>query len=372
MDVEEYMPDIEQRIFEIADQLVDQGELPSLERLIAETGLQAHEIDLPFTRWTAQFMERQSKAVAVSNKSIHNPPEMLQMQLRQIWTAALDEAVGIVRDEISASRVSDEEERRATKDQVRDSESRYRELERKYRDQTAAIEKEAQHIRTLEAEITVLKANLASETNQRKKFEQQRANAESELSQLRKQHEDGKKLFDQRIKEEQRQALEAVSRAEVEARHYRNSLEKVRDDAGRSEAELTRQVHELQAQTARKDARIDMQEASLSDLEKEVEQLKDTLATYSREIATLNAKLLKEGNTVRRQEAQITELEDDNRRLNQRAAVSSNEQSKRENALRQQIKDRDEQLTRANARVNSLEKRVTTQEDQIRRLNSRL
>ena len=368
----EQMPDIEQRIFEIADQLVDQGELPSLERLVEETALQVHEVELPFARWTTQFIERQNKALPVSAKKQHNPPEMLQMQLRQIWTAALDEAVGIVRDEISASRVSDEEERRATQDQVRDSEARYRELERKYRDQTAAMEKEAQHVRTLEAEITVLKANLASETNQRKKFEQQRANVESELSQIRKQYEDGKKLFDQRIKEEQRQALEAVSRAEVEARHYRNALEKARDDAGRGEAELTRQVHELQAQTARKDARIDMQDATVSDLEKEVEQFKETLTSYSREIATLNSKLLREGNTARRQEAQIAELEEDNRRLNQRAAVSSNEQSKRENALRQQIKDRDEQLTRANARVNSLEKRVTTQEDQFRRLNARL
>mgnify|MGYP000108821443 FL=1 len=366
------MPDIEQRIFEIADQLVDQGELPSLERLVEETALQVHEVELPFARWTTQFIERQNKALPVSAKKQHNPPEMLQMQLRQIWTAALDEAVGIVRDEISASRVSDEEERRATQDQVRDSEARYRELERKYRDQTAAMEKEAQHVRTLEAEITVLKANLASETNQRKKFEQQRANVESELSQIRKQYEDGKKLFDQRIKEEQRQALEAVSRAEVEARHYRNALEKARDDAGRGEAELTRQVHELQAQTARKDARIDMQDATVSDLEKEVEQFKETLTSYSREIATLNSKLLREGNTARRQEAQIAELEEDNRRLNQRAAVSSNEQSKRENTLRQQIKERDEQLTRANARVNSLEKRITTQEDQIRRLNAKL
>jgi len=366
------MSDIEKRIFEIADQLVEQGELPSMERLLEETGLQRHEVELPFAHWTTQFIERQSTLVHAGGQSRRNPPEMLQMQLRQIWSSALDEAVGIVREEINATRVGDEEERRATKDQVRDAEARYRELERKYRDQAGVLDKEAQTIRTLEAEITVLKANLASETNQRKKFEQQRANVESELSQLRKQYEDGKKLFDSRIKEEQRQALESVSRAESEARHYRNALEKVRDDAGRSEAELTRQVHELQAQSARKDARIDMQNATLKDLEKEVEQLKETLASYSREIAALNSKLLKEGNTARRQEAQLAELEDDNRRLNQRIAVSSNEQSKRENALRQQIKERDEQLTRANARVNSLEKRVTTQEDQIRRLNSRL
>lgn len=366
------MSDIEQRIFAISDQLLEQGELPSIDRLIEETGLERHEVELPFSHWTAAFMEARDASPKLSQKSRQAPPEMLQMQLRQIWSAALDEAVGIVRDEISASRVSEEEERRSVRDQIRDSESRYRELERKYRDQNALIDKGTQTVRTLEAEITVLKANLASETNQRKKFEQQRANAESELSQLRKQYEDGKKLFDQRIKEEQRQALEAVSRAEVETRHYRNALEKVRDESGRSEAELTRQVHELQAQSARKDARIDMQEATISDLEKELEELKQTLASYSREISAVNAKLLKEGNSTRRQEARIAELEEENRRLAQRQTVSSNEASKRENALRQQVKERDEQLTRANARVNSLEKRVTTQEDQIRRLNARL
>lgn len=366
------MSDIEQRIFEISDQLFEQGELPSLERLVAETGLDRHQVELPFSRWTAAFIESRHTSHRQSDKSRQAPPEMLQMQIRQIWTAALDEAIGIVREEVSATRVSDEEERRSVRDQVRDADARYRELERKYRDQTASIDKATQITRTLEAEITVLKANLASETNQRKKFEQQRANAESELSQLRKQYEDGKKLFDQRIKEEQRQALEAVSRAEVETRHYRNALEKVRDESGRSEAELTRQVHELQAQNARKDARIDMQEGTIADLEKELDELKQTLASYSREISAVNAKLLKEGNSTRRQEARITELEEENRRLTQRQNVSANEASKRENSLRQQIKERDEQLTRANARVNSLEKRVTTQEDQIRRLNARL
>lgn len=366
------MADIEVRVFEIADQLLEQGELPSLERLIAETGYEQHQVELPFAHWTHRFFESRSGNLSLSAKVHQSPPEMLQMQIRQIWTAALDEAIGIVRDEISASRVSDEEERRATQDQVRDADARYRELERKYRDQTASIDKGTQITRSLEAEIAVLKANLASETNQRKKLEQQRATAESELSQLRKQYEDGKKLFDQRIKEEQRQALEAVSRAEVETRHYRNALEKSRDEAGRSEAELTRQVHELQAQVARKDARIDMQDANLEDLDKEVEELKQTLAGYSREIAALNSKLLKEANTTRRQETQINELEEEGRRLNQKIALSSNEQSKRENVLRQQIKEREEQLTRVNARVNSLEKRVTTQEDQIRRLNSRL
>jgi len=366
------MSDIEVRVFEIADQLLEQGELPSLERLIAETGYSHHEVELPFAHWTHKFFELRASGLHLSAKVHQSPPEMLQMQVRQIWSTALDEAVSIVRDEISASRVGDEEERRATQDQVRDAESRYRELERKYRDQSASIEKGVQNTRTLEAEITVLKANLASETNQRKKLEQQRANAESELSQVRKQYEDGKKLFDQRIKEEQRQSLEALSRAEVETRHYRNALEKSRDESGRSEAELTRQVHELQAQVARKDARIDMQDGNLGDLEKEVEELKQTLVGYSREIASLNAKLLKEVNTTRRQETQINELEEESRRLNQRIALTSNEQSKRENVLRQQIKEREEQLTRSTARVNSLEKRVTTQEDQIRRLNSRL
>jgi len=62
------MPDIEQRIFEIADQLVEQGELPSLERLIEETALQVHEVELPFARWTTQFIERLDDTIYRASK----------------------------------------------------------------------------------------------------------------------------------------------------------------------------------------------------------------------------------------------------------------------------------------------------------------
>lgn len=366
------MNEIEIQITQVADQLLDEGEMPSVTRIAEILHIDTSVAELPLLKWM-QAMKVTPETDPVSRRTARiSPPELMSQQINQLWELALDEAQILIRDEVNSERVGDQEERRVARDMVRDIEQRYQELERRYREQGQSIDKATQASRALEAEINVLKANLASETNQRKKHEQIRANVESELAQLRKQHEDTKKLFDQRIKEEQRQALEAVSRAEVEARHYRNALEKIRDDAGRSEAELTRSSHELQAQVARKDARIDMQEASIKDLEKELEELKQSLATYSREIATLNSKLLKETNANRRLETQVKDQEEDARRLNQRLALGSNEAAKRENALRQQLKEREEQLVRATTRINSLEKRLTAQEDQIRRLNARL
>ena len=366
------MSDIEFRVKYAAQQMLAEGEFPTAAGVAEREGLDESEVALALADWVRSVGELISEPVAPSRRVRSSAPEVLSQQINQIWEMALEEAVVAMKQELNTSRVNDEEERRAAGDMVRDAEGRYRELERRHREQGQTLDQQVQQVRALEAEINVLKANLATETNLRKKQEQLRANAESELGQLRKQHEESKKVFDQRIKEEQRQALDAVSRAEVDTRHYRNALEKMRDDAGRSEAELTRTVHELQGQVARKDARSDMQEATIKDLESELEELKQSLTSYSREIATLNARLLKETNSNRRFEAQTKEQDEEVRRLNQRLTLAGNEASKRENSLRQQVKERDEQLTRANARINSLEKRVTTQEDQIRRLNARL
>ncbi len=366
------MSGMESRVVESAEYLLGMGEYPTAEKVAESLGVSVQDVELELREWLSGMQEQSRGVVSFSHKARTSVPDALGKQVSQLWELALDEAMSLCKHELSVSRVTDEEERRAAGDMVRDAEGRYRDLERRFRDQSQALDQQVQSHRTLEAEINVLKANLATETNLRKKQEQQRANAESELSQLRKQHEESKKVFDQRIKEEQRQALDAVSRAEVETRHYRNALEKVRDDAGRSEAELTRSVHELQGQVARKDARIDMQEASIKDLESELEDLKQSITSYSREIATLNSRMLRETNANRRFETQIKEQEEEIRRLNQRQALATNEASKRENALRQQVKEREEQVTRSNARINSLEKRVTTQEDQIRRLNARL
>lgn len=366
------MNEFESQVRMAADQLLADGRLPTADKVAGMLGLAVADVEAALNSWALSLKDAVDRHRSAANNTHVSVPEVLGDQINQIWELALEEASVALKQELDTTRLTDEEEQRSAGDMFRDVEGRYSELERRYREQSQILEQHNQTARGLEAEINVLKANFATEMNLRKKVEQLRANAESELTQLRKQYEDTKKVFDNRIKEEQRQALEAVSRAEVETRHYRNSLEKMREDAGRSEAELTREVHELQGQVARKDARIDMQDASVKDLEAEQEEFKQSLSTYSREIAVLNSRLLKETNNNRRLESQTKEQDEEIRRLNQRVALASNEASKRENGLRLQLKDRDEQLTRSNARVNSLEKRVTAQEDQIRRLNSRL
>ena len=366
------MNEFESQVRMSADQLLADGNLPTADKIAGMLGLEVADVEEALDAWVLSLKDAVDRDLSATKNTQVSVPEVLGDQINKIWELAVKEASVALRQELDTTRVTDEEEQRSAGDMVRDAEGRYRELERRHREQSQILEQHNQTARGLEAEINVLKANLATEMNLRKKVEQLRANSESELTQLRKQHEDSKKVFDNRIKEEHRQALEAVSRAEVETRHYRNALEKMREDAGRSEAELTREVHELQGLMARKDARIDMQDASVKDLEAEQEELKQSLSTYSREIALLNSRLLKETNNNRRLESQAKEQDEEIRRLNQRVALASNESSKRENGLRMQLKDRDEQLTRSNARINSLEKRVTSQEDQIRRLNSRL
>jgi len=366
------MSELDLKVVELAEELLAVGQLPSEIVISERLGLSRDEASAALSQW-AQSLSYARLPEVHANAKLHNAvPESLSKGIEQIWDLALQEAMAELRVELQSERAGDEEDRKATRDMVRDAESLYRDLEVKYRTQTQQMDKSEQALRAIEAEMGVLKANIASEINQRKKAEQVRTNLETELNQLRKMHEDAKKTFDARIKAEQQQALENVTRAEVEARHYRNALEKLRDEGTRTESELTRSVHENQAQIAKKDARLEMQEKTISDLERDLNELKENMTSASRDISNINSKLLRETNANRRLEAQIKERDDQVRVLNQKLTVAATEAAKRESVLRQQLKEKDESLTRATARVNSLEKRITQQEDQIRRLNARL
>jgi chromosome segregation ATPase len=366
------MSELDLKVVELAEELLAEGQLPTEVVISERLGLSRDEAGAALSQWARSLSYARLPEVHASAKLHNSVPESLSKGIEQIWDLALQEAMAELRVELQSERAGDEEDRKATRDMVRDAESLYRDLEVKYRTQSQQMDKSEQALRAIEAEMGVLKANIASEINQRKKAEQVRTNLETELSQLRKMHEDAKKTFDARIKAEQQQALENVTRAEVEARHYRNALEKLRDEGTRTESELTRSVHENQAQIAKKDARLEMQEKTISDLERDLNELKENMTSASRDISNINSKLLRETNANRRLEAQIKERDDQVRVLNQKLTVSATEAAKRESVLRQQLKEKDESLTRSTARVNSLEKRITQQEDQIRRLNARL
>lgn len=366
------MSDIERKVVDFCEAQVDKGILPDADSVSESLGLSRPEAEVIVSSWVQSLSVNRIPEIHASTKLKHSVPESISNGLKHIWELALQEAMAELRVELQSERAGDDEDRKATRDMVKDSESLYRDLEAKYRSKNHQLEQSEQSLRALEAELNVLKANMSSEINQRKKAEQVRSNLETELNQLRKMHEEAKKTFDARIKSDQQQALENISRAEVEARHYRNALEKVRDESTRVESELTRSLHDNQAQMAKRDARLEMQKKTIQDLEKELAELKDSMSHASRDISTINTKLLTEANANRRLEAQIKERDDQVRVLNQKITLSVTETAKRESVLRQQIKEKDENLTRATARVNSLEKRVTQQEDQIRRLNARL
>ncbi|NRP10585.1 MULTISPECIES: DNA-binding protein [unclassified Marinobacterium] len=366
------MSELDLKVVELAEELLAEGQLPTDVVISERLGLSRDEANAALSHWAQSLSYARLPEVRASAKLHNSVPDSLSKGIEQIWDLALQEAMAELRVELQSERAGDEEDRKATRDMVRDAEALYRDLEVKYRAQTQQMDKSEQALRAIEAEMGVLKANIASEINQRKKAEQVRTNLETELNQLRKMHEDAKKTFDARIKAEQQQALENVTRAEVEARHYRNALEKLRDEGTRTESELTRSVHENQAQIAKKDARLEMQEKTISDLERDLNELKENMTSASRDISNINSKLLRETNANRRLEAQIKERDDQVRVLNQKLTVAATEAAKRESVLRQQLKEKDESLTRATARVNSLEKRITQQEDQIRRLNARL
>ena len=366
------MGDIQSQVAQLADQLLGEGALPTPQILSDRLGLSADEAKMAIEAWAHSLKSQRLPEIRAESKLATSVPDALSQGLQQIWELALQEALAEVRSELHTERMGDEEERKAAHDMVRDAESLYRDLEVKYRAQSQNLERTEQAVRALEAELSVLKANIASEINQRKKSEQERSNAETELNQIRKMYEEAKKTFDNRIKTEQQRALETVTRAEVEARHYRNALEKLRDEGTRSESEMMRSIHENQAQIARKDARLEMQEKTINDLEAELAELKDAMGNASRDISSINTRMLRESNANRRLESQIKERDEQLRVQNQKLTAATTEAAKRESTLRQQLKEKDENLARSNARINTLEKRITQQEDQIRRLNARL
>ena len=204
----------------------------------------------------------------------------------------------------------------------------------------------------------------------RKKEEQRRSNVEQELAHLRKAQDDSKRLFDQRIKEEQRHAMESVSKAEADVRYFRNALEKLRDEVGKKESAMTRTIHDLQAELAKRDVKIDSAKVQLKSIETDLKQQQTDFTGQSRDVSRLSNQLLAETNRSKRLEDKVKGLEEELKRQRQKQVNSVNEQSRRDNTLRMQLKEKEEELLRSNAKVNSLERRMISQDEEIRRLSA--
>lgn len=357
-------------IFSLADTQLLSGMAPSTERIAAELTLPAEVVNEGLAQWWQQLSSRVQLTSRAS--ALPDMPESLAQSFMRVWQQAVQEAQASVNLNRQQFEVGEEEVRRIGEEALRQAQQVQQELEARYREQATKLDEAHQFAKTLEAEITVLKNSLAAETAELKQEEHKRANLEQEANQLRKQLEDYRRGAEQRFKEEQRKSVEATAKADVEVRHYRSMLDKTRDEAGRKEAALTREVHDLQGQLARREVRIETQNSQIKSLEEELATIKQDIGSQHRDLTKINSDLLSERNKNKRLEGKLKELQEELQRLNQRAIAASADATRRENTLRTQLKEKEAAVMKAQARCNALEKRLVTQDEEIRRLSARL
>ncbi len=360
---------IKSKVFQYADQMLAKGNPPTLEAICTETGLGIDEVKPLLALWQAELEQRISFD---KEQFIPDVPDSLNAAFSRIWQQAVEEAVSRVMLESKSIGQNVDEIRRLSDDTAKEMQYRQQELENRLREQSKKNEDLLTQNKSLEAEMSVLKSGLTSETTQRKQEEQIRSNVEHELAHLRKAFEDSKRTFDQRIKDEQRHALEVVSKADVDVRYYKNALEKLRDEVGKKESALTKEIHDQKAELAKKDVKTETQRTQIRSQEEELKVLKQEATTQSRELARCNAALLAETNRTKRLEDKGRELDNEIKRLNQKQLHAASDWGRRENLLRTQLKEKEEELMRLQSRIASLEKRMITQDEEIRRLNARL
>jgi len=359
------------RIFSAADHMLMNGKNPDAATLAAELELSLSDIEAVLERWW-QGLPGRLQLGSRHGKAFPDMPESLAQSFMRVWQQALQEANANASRDRQQHEVGEEESRRLNEEALRQSHEVYHELEARYREQGVRLEQAEQHGKSLEAEIAALKNGVATETNERKREEQLRANLDHELNQLRKQYEDYRRSAEQRLKDEQRKAVETHAKAEVEVRHYRGMLDKVRDEAGRKEAALTRDLHECQGELARKDVKIDTQANQIKALEAELNSIKQDVGAQHRDLSKINGNLLSEVNKNKRLEGKLKEIDEELQRAEQRAIAAADDATRRENTLRTQLKEREGALMKAQARIGVLEKRLVTQDEEIRRLSARL
>ncbi|MGB0664718.1 MAG: hypothetical protein ACPGMR_13130 [Pontibacterium sp.] len=348
-----------------------QGQVGSVAELADLMGTSVDNVTQAFTDYGPQLAARVS-ATPASDMSRVSMPESLGNAFASVWQQAVDEAYNQLSYERKHGDVDAEENIRLLEDELKAARNRIDQMEAEAREYESRFGDAEVLIKSLEAEAKTLKASIISETNQRKHEEKARSNVENDLAHLRKTHEELKRTLEKRIKEEQTNSLDAISRAEADVRYYRGALEKVRDESGKKESALTRNIHDLQAEVAKKDVKIESVTTHMRSLEKELKAIKQNQTTSTREGVKVNNQLLSESNKNKRLEEKIQVLTEELRMSQQKTNVITTEASRRENSLRNQNIEKDEELLRLRARYSANEKRLVAQEHEIRRLTDKL
>jgi chromosome segregation ATPase len=353
-----------------ADQLLLSGQSPTAALIERQLDIEVVEIEPCLVLWWQMLSERVGLDAAVT--PIPEVPDSLATAFSRVWQQAVQEASSAVTLVKRHAEYGAEAERRVSEDALKQSHDHYQELETRYREQALKLEKAVSASKAAEAETAHLKNSLTSEAARFAKEEAQRMHLEQELEHLHKTYEDAKRSFDLRIKDEQRHNLEALAKSEVDVKHYRSVQEKLRDEFGKKESVLGRDISDLQTQLAKKDSRIETLQTSIRSLEDELKSVQQEIAVQQRELSKVNASLLSEVNRSKRLDDKVKELEGDLKQQVQRNASASSEAARRENALRAQVQAREEELLRANAKVVAQEKRLITQDEELKRMTARL
>lgn len=361
---------IREQIYRCADRILISGEQPTPEEVGADCQMSVDDVIPHLQSWKQDLSAR----IRFDKNEVYVPdvPDSLSMAFGRIWRQAVEEASSRLISDQKHVGTHVEEAGRVSDDTIKEMQYRQQDLENRLREQNQKVGELTGQNKAVDAELSVLKTALASETTLRKQEEQIRCNIENELAHLRKTYEDSKRTFDQRIKEEQRHMLESVSKADVDVRYYKNALEKLRDEVGKKESALTKSIHDIKAEVAKKDVKIETQRGQLSSQEAELKLLKQDAALQSRELSRCTSLLLAETNKTKRLDDKGRDLSNEIQRLNQKQHNATVDWSRRENSLRKELKDRDDELIRTVARLTSLEKRIIAQDEELRRLNSRL
>ncbi len=362
--------ELKQQVFHAADQLLLSGQSPTALLVERQVDAETSQVEACLALWWQTLSERVGLDAAVT--PIPEVPDSLAAAFSRVWQQAVQEASSAVTLVKRHAEYGAEAERRVSEDALKQSHDHYQELEARYREQVLKLEKAVSASKAAEAESAHLKNSLTSEAARFAKEEAQRLHLEQELEHLQKTYEDAKRGFDMRIKDEQRHNLEALAKSEADVKHYRTLQEKLRDEFGKKESVLARDISDLQALQAKKDSRIDTLQAGIRSLEDELKAAQQEIAAQQRELSKVNANLLSEANRSKRLDDRVKELEADLKQQAQRSASASSEAARRENALRAQVQAREEELLRVNAKVVAQEKRLITQDEELKRATARL
>jgi chromosome segregation ATPase len=354
-----------------ADLMLKSGKSPNAAELAEVLGAQEQDLSELLQQWWTVLPDR-IRMFGDASVKMPGLPESLVHSVESLWQHAVQEAQSSLTSDKQYQQLASDDARRHSETELFKAQSQQAEMDQAFREVQQQMEQEKHQVQVLDAEISVLKINLATVTTEQKTEEQRRLNTEQELNLLQKKMDDSKRTFDQRVLEEQRHGLDQVAKAEADTRYYRSALEKLRDECGRKESALTKDIHNLQALVAKKDVKLDTGKTQIKTLETELKRYQSDDSQSVRERGQLSSALLSEQNRSKRLEDKVSEAKEELKRVNQKNIGTVNDASRRENMLRSQVKDKDEEVMRANARLVSLDKKITAHEEEIRRLRSRL